>query len=293
MEQIEQRSQEWFAARRGMITASSVGGILGHAPYASRSDVMRRMVREWVGAESEFEGNIATDYGVNNEAGVVVEYTMETANAVQVVGFMVHPEEDWAGCSPDGMIGADGGLEVKCPFGLRKDTNPQFKTLEDQPHYYDQVQFSLWVTGWKFWHFYQWNPVATKLECVLPDQAWRDKNLPILRQFYAEYLHERDNNVDEHLAPKRAIIDTPEAHKIMAEYDQLCEALENAEARKKELVADMVRIAGEKNAIFAGRNLTLTKRAGSISYAKAIKELLPKADLEKWRGQASSYWGVK
>lgn len=290
---MEQRTEEWRQARKGMITASHVGAILGHAPYASRADVMRRMVREWVGAESEFEGNIATEYGVNNEAGALVEYTMETANKVHAVGFIVHPQEDWAGCSPDGKIGDDGGLEAKCPFGLRKDTNPQFKTLEDQPHYYDQIQFSLWVTGWKYWHFYQWNPVKTKLECVLPDQEWRDKNLPILRQFYAEYLHERKNNADEHLAPKRVIVDTPEAHKIMAEYDQICEAIENATARKAELLADMVRIAGEKNAIFAGRNLTLTKKAGAISYAKAIKELLPKADLEKWRGKASSYWGVK
>ena len=106
-------------------------------------------------------------------------------------------------------------------------------------------------------------------------------------------MHERENNADEHLAPKRVIVDTPEAHRIMAEYDQICEALDNAEARKKELVADMVRIAGEKNAVFAGRNLTLTKKAGAISYAKAIKELLPKANLEKWRGKPSEYWVVK
>lgn len=288
---MEQRTAEWHSARKGLITASSVGAILGNAPYATRADVMRRMVRDWVGADAEFEGNIATEYGVNNEAGALVEYTMETANKVEAVGFIAF--EDWAGCSPDGFINADGGLEVKCPFGLRKEENPQFKTIQEQPHYYDQVQFSLWVTGRKYWHFYQWNPVATKLECVLPDQAWRDENLPKLRQFYAEYLHEREHNADEHLAPKRVIVDTPEAHRIMAEYDQICEALENAEARKKELLADMVRIAGEKNAVFAGRNLTLTKRAGAIAYAKAIKELLPNADLEKWRGKASSFWGVK
>ena len=288
---MEQRSEEWFKARSGRITAPSVGAILGNAPYATRADVMRRMVREWHGAESEFTGNIATEYGTNNEAGAVVEYTMETANKVEAVGFIT--VEDWAGCSPYGFIdGENGGLEVKCPFGLRKDENPQFKTLKEQPHYYDQVQFSLWVTGRKFWHFFQWSPVATKLECVLPDQDWRGECLPKLRQFYAEYLAERETPED-HLAPKRHEIDTPEAHRIMAEYDQICEAIENATARKAELIADMVRISGDKNAVFAGRNLTKTERAGSISYAKAIKELLPDADLEKWRGKPSSYWWVK
>lgn len=288
---MEQRSNDWFAARRGLITASSVGAILGNAPYATRADVMRRMVREWHGAEQEFTGNIATEYGTRNEAGAITEYTMETANRVEPVGFVTR--EDWAGCSPDGFINDDGGLEVKCPFGLRNEANPQFKTLADQPHYYDQVQFSLWVTGRKYWHFYQWTPSGhSKLECVLPDVVWQAVALPALRQFYAEYLAERETP-DAHLAPKRVEIDTPVAHKIVAEYDQLSEAIENAEARKKELLADMVRMAGEKDAIFAGRKLTKTEKAGAISYAKAIKELLPNADLEKWRGKPSIYWGLK
>lgn len=291
MEQLEQRTPEWHQARRGLITASNVGAILGNAPYATRDDVMRRMVREWHGAEREFEGNIATEYGTRNEAGALTEYQMETGNRVALVGFV--KREDWAGCSPDGLIGEDYGLEIKCPFGLRKDEVPMFKTLADQPHYYDQIQFSLWVTKRKYWDFYQWSPRGTMLELVEASEDWQDENLPKLRQFYAEYLHEREHNAAIHLEPKRQVIDTPEAHRVMAEYDQICEALENAEARKKELLADLVRMAGEKNAIIAGRKLTKTEKAGAISYAKAIKELLPDADLEKWRGKAPSFWGVK
>lgn len=287
---MEQRTADWFAARVGRITASAVGGILGHAPYASRADIMRRMVREFHGAESEFTGNIATDYGTRNEAGALIEYQMETANTVQAIGFVTR--EDWAGCSPDGLINDDGGLEIKCPFGIRDKGYQDFKPLSEQQHYYDQVQFSLWVTGRKYWHFYQWIAKSTKMECILPDQAWRDENLPKLRQFHAEYL-DAVKDPDEYLAPKRLVIDTPEAEKVIAEYDQICEAIDNASERKAELIADLVRMAGEKNATIAGRNLTLTKRAGSISYAKAIKELLPKADLEKWRGKPSQSWGVK
>ena len=287
---MEQRTDEWFAARRGRITASSVGAILGRAPYATRDDVMRRMVREWVGAPTEFEGNIATEYGTRNEAGALTEYQMETGNAVQAVGFVTR--EDWAGCSPDGFVSDNYGLEIKCPFGLRKDEVPAFKTLEEQPHYYDQIQFSMWVTGRPWWDFYQWSPRSSALDRVKVSTAWQDENLPRLRQFYAEYLAEREDPAI-HLEPKRQIIDTPEAHRIMAEYDQICEALDRAEERKKELLADMVRIAGEKNSIFAGRKLTKTEKAGAIAYAKAVKALLPDADLEKYRGKSSSYWGVK
>jgi putative phage-type endonuclease len=287
---LEQRTEEWHAARKGRITASSVGAILGHAPYATRDDVMRRMVREWVGAEQEFEGNIATEYGTRNEAGALTEYVMETGNAVEAVGFITR--EDWAGCSPDGLIGDGGGLEIKCPFGMRKDEVPAFKSLADQPHYYDQIQFSIWVTDRSWWHFYQWSPRGTAMEKVMRDYAWADENLPKLRQFYAEYLAEREEPAI-HLEPKRPIIDTPEAHRIAAEYDQICEAIDRAEERKKELLDDMVRISGQKDTIFAGRKLTKIEKAGAIAYAKAVKALIPNADLEPYRGKPSSYWVVK
>jgi len=288
---MEQRSSAWFAARKGLITASSVGAILGVAPYASRADVMRRMVREAHGAETEFQGNIATEYGTRNEAGALVEFEMETGHTVQPVGFVAR--EDWAGCSPDGFIGATDGLEIKCPFGLRKEDAPKFKTLADQPHYYAQVQFSIWVTGRDCWHFYQWTPTATKLETVLQDAEWQAVNLPLLRQFHAEYLHEVEHSAAEYLAPKRGEVDTPEAYRIMAEYEQMLEAIERATERKAELIAEMVRISGDKNTAFAGRNLTKVERSGAISYAKAIKELMPTADLEKWRGKPSFSWQVK
>jgi putative phage-type endonuclease len=287
---MEQRTKEWFDARAGRITASSVGAILGHAPYATRDDVMRRMVREYHGAPTEFEGNIATEYGTRNEAGALTEYIMETGNAVEQIGFI--SLEHWAGCSPDGLIGEDGGLEIKCPFGLRKDVAPSFKPLKEQPHYYDQVQFSLWVTGRQWWHFYQWSPNGTMLEVVRVNELWQAFSLPTLRQFHAEYVEER-KMPDIHLEPKRPIIDTPEAHRIMAEYDQICDALDRAEERKKELLADMVKIAGEKNVVFAGRKLTKTEKAGAIAYGKAVKALMPDADLEPYRGKPSSYWGVK
>ena len=290
---MEQRTPEWFEARRGKLTASMVGAILGHSPHTTRDDVMRRMVREWHGFPSEGESNVATEWGVANEAGALAEYVMETGHAVEAVGFITR--DDWAGCSPDGLISVFGGVEIKCPFSLRNSEAPvPFKTLGEQPHYEDQVQFSMWVTGRAWWDFYQWTPNGTDLMRDTKDYKWQKKNIPKLKAFYDEFLIERQqDNAVKHLEPKRRIIDTPEAHRIMSEYDEICEAIDNATERKKELIADMVRIAGEKNAEFAGRSLTLVKRAGAISYAKAVAELMPGADLEKWRGKASESWQIK
>lgn len=284
---MEQRTPEWRSARRGRITASAVGGILGHAPTASRADILRRMVRDAHGAEAEFSGNIATDYGTINEDGALIDYRMETGNDVELVGLI--EKDEWAGCSPDGLIGDNGGLEIKCPFGKRKDAVPQFKSLADQPHYYDQVQFSLWVTGREWWHFFQCAPGGSMLEYVEPDQAWLDENLPRLRQFHAEYL-DAIKAPDEHLNPRRVQIDTAKAALMLQEWDDLAEAIERAEARKKALMDDLVLMAGNGNAEICGRKLTLVDRAGAISYAKALAELAPGADLEKWRGRPVQYW---
>jgi hypothetical protein len=55
----------------------------------------------------------------------------------------------------------------------------------------------------------------------------------------------------------------------------------------------MAKMAGERNAVFGGRKLTLTKRVGAVSYATVVKKLLPDADLEPYRGKPTEFWGLK
>lgn len=276
--------------RNKRITASMVGAILGNSPWMTRDDAMRSLVRDALGAEREFEGNIATEYGNNNEAGSIMEFQMETGLTVTPAKFQTR--DDWAGASPDGWVSDGGGLECKCPYGLRK--GGEFKSLEDQPQYYDQVQFSIWVTEKPHWWFSQWKPDDTWNTKWLPDIDWQNQNLPILRQFHAEFL---DTIADpelaaEHLAPKRVTIDTPEAAKMIREYDELSEQIELATERKKDLLKDIAALGKGKNALVAGRKVTKLEKVGAISYAKAVKALLPKADLEPWRGKPSSFWKV-
>jgi len=289
---IEQRTPEWHEQRKGRVTASLVGAILGVAPYMTRGDAMRVMVREAIGAEREFQGNVATEYGTYNESGALFDYTLETLHTVTKAPFV--PYEDWLGCSPDGFVGDRGLVEVKCPYGLRKEPAPvPFKSIDEQPHYYAQMQVQMLVTGRDWCHFWQWSPSGTKLEVVKADQNWLDDNLPRLRQFHAEYLDEVANNADDHLAPKRQEIDTPEAARMVGEWDDINEQLERLAERKKDLLADMVKLAGEKNSTIAGRRLTFTERAGSVAYAKVVKEHLPQLDLEPYRGKPSKFWQVR
>jgi len=294
---MEQRSPEWFAARKGLVTASQVWAILGLSPHATRGDVLRRMVRDAMGAEPEFTGNVATEYGAFHEAGAIADYVMETGNRVDKAGFLVSPEmidgHAWAGCSPDGLLGENGLLEVKCPFDLRKPEEAKpFKTLAEQPHYIAQIQFSLWVTGRTWCDFWQWAPDRHDLTFCKASEEWQAENLPKLRAFHADYLAALADP-KPYLEPRRAEIDTPQAAKLIAEWDDLNEAIERAEERKKEVLAEMVRIAGERSAVISGRNLTRIEKAGAVSYAKALAKYAPNADLEPFRGKPSSYWVVK
>lgn len=285
---MEQRTPEWFAARAGRITASGAGALLGLSPHTSEADGFRSLVRSMHGMPSEFVGNVATEYGTFHEAGALVEYCMETGATVWSLGFAEF--NDWLGASPDGLIDHYGMLEIKCPFGKRNENPPVFKPIDDQPHYYAQMQIQMYCTGRKWCDFFQWSPNGTITERVNRNDIWLDKNIPILHE-----IHQRAKAADpaDFVGPKRQEYDTPEAAKLVAEYDELSEAIDNASARKKDIVARMVEMSGKRDAVIGGRNLTLVKRKGSVSYAKAIGVLLPDADLEKWRGKASEGWQLK
>ena len=87
MSQAPQRSQQWHEARKSKITGSVSGAILSLNPYMAPEAVMRRLVRDFHGQESEFTGNIATEYGQNHEPLALLGYINKTGNAVDEVGF--------------------------------------------------------------------------------------------------------------------------------------------------------------------------------------------------------------
>lgn len=285
---IEQRSDAWFKQRKHKITGSNIGAAIGVNPWKTPDDLIRSMVREYHGAESEFVGNIATEYGQLHEPLAQMNYQALTGNFVEECGFFEHPEYDWLGASPDGLVNDDVVLEIKAPFGLRNKTGDDlaFKTALDQPHYYAQMQMEMGVTGRKVCHFYQWTPNGENLEVVNYDAAWWSEYLPVLEEFYARYLLELDN--PEHLEEKFKEINTLGAMSMIEEYDELGATIDDATARRKEILDSLIKMAKDRNAIIHGRKLTKVDRKGSVNYA-AIPELKG-VDLEKHRKAPSQYW---
>lgn len=293
---MEQRSEEWFEQRKGRISGSRVGAILGLSQWQKPADVLRAMVREYHGAESEFTGNPATDHGTNNEQRALLAFMRETGLAVEQCGFF--PYGELMGASPDGLTDDGGVLELKVPFGLRNEQQAQFKPLADHPHYAAQVQMEMLATGRTHAYFAQYVapkgdplshdyvPEQISIERVEADPEWIDRNLPAISEFYALYVEELNN--PEHLEPLRVQIDTSDAGTILMELDDIRKRKKADEAREKELVAELVKLAGEKDALIHGRPLTRVERVGNVQYAK-IPELAG-VDLEKYRGKPSSFW---
>jgi putative phage-type endonuclease len=275
--------------RRGRLTGSNVGAALGLNPWKTPEDLIRQMVREYHGAPSEFTGNIATEYGTAHEPLAIMDYFGRTGILPEPCGFFVHYEHDWLGATPDGLIDASGLIEVKCPFGLRNKPEPEFKSAKDQPHYYAQMQVEMACAGRRWTDFYQWAKGGDSIERVEFDTDWWEENLPKMCAFYDWYLSELDNPV--HLEDLVYEVNTLAAKSLLDEYDALSATIDDATARKKEVLEELVAIAKERNAILWGRKLTKVERKGNIQYAK-IPELKG-LDLEPYRGKPSEYWVVK
>jgi len=285
--------QQLSAERKGRITGSAVGAILGLSPFMTRYDVMRRMVRDWHGLPAEFTGNVATEYGHQHEPMAIMDYELKYSNIpVEEAGFFIHPEHDWLGATPDGLIGDNATLEIKCPFGKRNDETPAFKTLADQQHYYAQVQIELACTGRQFCEFFQWNKYGSSLEAVPYSPAWLADNLPKLREFYEAFLIEREfPECEKYFEQRHKEQDNRLIIDLMADYQAACEAVMVAEENKNHLKEQIILRCNGRESVISGHKVSKVVRKGNIQYNK-IPELKD-IDLEQYRGKDSEFWVIK
>ena len=116
-----QRSPEWLAARVGKVTASRISDVMaenkGKTEPIVRRNYRRELALEQYYAVSQESGyqSFAMTQGIEREAEARSAYCLACGVDVEEVGFIQHPTIEFAGASPDGFIGQDGMLEIKCP----------------------------------------------------------------------------------------------------------------------------------------------------------------------------------
>lgn len=159
---MNQGSPEWLAARAGHVSASRFADVLakprnGTGEAATRAKYRWELVAERLtGGPVESYSNRAMERGTELEPHARLAYEAKTGNFVEEVGFIVCPAHAMVGCSPDGLIGTDGGVEIKCP------ANPvvHVQTIHGgmPSEHRAQVQGAMWVTERAWWDFCSYDP---------------------------------------------------------------------------------------------------------------------------------------
>lgn len=117
---MEQRSDEWFAARLGKVTASKVKDVMakgrGGAPSATRQNYMMQLLCERLtGKREEGFTSAAMQRGIDLEPIARSAYEVDKGVMTAETGLIDHPSIAGFAASPDGIVGSDGLLEIKCP----------------------------------------------------------------------------------------------------------------------------------------------------------------------------------
>lgn len=176
MQDLQQRTPAWFAARRGKLTCSNLGAMLGQVSYVSRPEAYRRAM-----GTAEFKGNLATDWGTNNEENAIAAYSAKTGNLVTATGLYPHPKLPWLAGSPDGLVATDGMIEVKCPYYKKRDGSSRVhKSVPG--HYWMQINALLECTGRQWCDYVCWAPEGMAVYRVQRDAETFDW----LSQFYTQ-----------------------------------------------------------------------------------------------------------
>ena len=150
---FEQRTEDWYNIRKGKMTASNADTIIANGK-GLETYIYNLMAEYYSSAEKENYINADMQRGIDLEPEARLEFEFYTDLDVQEVGFIEYNE--FIGVSPDGLIGDDGLIEIKCP-----NDSVYFKLLLSdniKPEYIAQMQMQLYVTDRQYCYFVSYNP---------------------------------------------------------------------------------------------------------------------------------------
>ncbi len=193
----QQGSPEWHTLRRGVVTASEADALItpewkprtgeGVKTYLCQK-IAERLMAEKADEEGEDTGgapSYAADQGHILENLALPWFEFTTGLSVERVGFCLSDDQR-IGCSPDGLVGDDAGIETKCP-----QPHYQVRYLFGQSvpkQYLAQVHMSMLVTGRPYWWFVSYSQHLPCLKIkVERDEAIQEKLREAIDSFLAEF----------------------------------------------------------------------------------------------------------
>ena len=198
IEMMEQGTDAWFEARIGKVTASRVADVIAKTKTgysATRDNYMAQLVCERL-TKQKAEGftNAAMQHGTETEPLARLSYEVAQNVLVDEVGFVPHPSIEMAGASPDGLVGDDGLLEIKCP-----NTATHIETLLSQTvpgKYNTQMQFQMACTGRKWCDFVSFdNRLPHELQLFVKRVPRDDAFIKQIEAEIVQFLAELDDKI--------------------------------------------------------------------------------------------------
>ncbi len=199
-EEIIQGSPEWFAQRCGKATASRISDIVAKTKSGystSRANYMAQLVVERMTNQvAESYTNAAMEWGIENEGFARAAYESKTGVLVDEVGAIDHPTIAMSAASPDGLVGDDGCLEIKCP-----NTATHIDTVlggEIAKKYYDQMQWQMACAERDWCDFVSFDPRMPKgLQLFIKRVPRSNLYIAELEGEVIQFLREVDDKVNK------------------------------------------------------------------------------------------------
>ncbi len=192
---FSQSSLEWLAARAGVCTASEFDEIMT-PKFKARDGKMvesylcRKLAEKWIGPLPSFQ-TLDMSFGQIKEEIAIPFYEGVFNEKIQQVALITDDKGQY-GCSPDGLLGEDGGVEIKCP---RAENHLKYLRAKELPDEYAlQVHGCLYVTGRKFWKFVSFHPKFP----IFVTTVYRDEEkCELISDTLTEFLAKLDDGFKE------------------------------------------------------------------------------------------------
>lgn len=200
MTDIEQGSLAWHSLRLGKVTASRVADVIAKTKSGystTRANYAAQLIAERLtGTLAESYSNAAMQWGTEQEPEARLAYEFRTDVEVEQIAFVDHPSIAMSGASPDGLVGTDGLVEIKCPI-----TATHLDTLRDEiiPCKYEtQMLWQMACTGRQWCDFVSFDPRLPENMRLYVKRLARDQaRIAELEADVSTFLSEIDATVAE------------------------------------------------------------------------------------------------
>ena len=215
---MEQRTEEWFIARAGKVTASRVADVIAKTKSGystSRSNYMAELICERLtGKQGDFFQSTAMAWGTNTEPAARSAYSAASGVLVTEIGFVSHALIDMSGASPDGLVDDDGLVEIKCP-----NTATHIDTILSQEapaRYIPQMQWQMACTGRAWCDFVSFDPrMPEDMQLFIARVPRNPVMIDLLEREVRSFLSELDQKIHDLKGKVSGFIGSLQSHNLL------------------------------------------------------------------------------